>query len=578
MRNIPFTLSLKEAHESIDFSKLVKYGDIWTPLSIEAGDIMRADLPTFYKFRNHQHGDLGLDAQRYHDSRYDGFVNFNQHAGLYDPDSNLQLRPRNTLVLGFDLDVESYDIRYVRLVRFSYNVDKSRDPIEEPQFYPEDIRHFTKPVVFEGRRIDFALFDTAAIGRLCDKTSTITSKQVITKISNSLTASEEGRYFLPECGLEGTVFVPAIDPRKWKEGLNFDLSENEHQEYKGINFFDLDESYQNEMIEDALWVMAERANVRRHQFFHERDLLYQAEKRIRRKIRDSVRKSAIRRLGLDNFDRGVRQQIIGSVIDDIERADKALVDKFAELESEGNVPDISLASGKRASVQTLLGRAVEKYQAQAEHKKRLFAAASIGRVTDELRDTFEAVGVGGLKREPSIEIPGPLFRWRFLMLRAPDLQDPSNYSDVSFRPCIVWNGFWSLNDNGEPELAGLELYPCTRHAESFSWKMGIETPLKTRSNRTSYLIPELLIRAPISAEYFHPNQPGVNNFANLDRQDRAGFEVKLSMFDKYDGKQTVWGLQEKPKNWLPIEDESFFTLPEDSMRFARRRNRSRAPV
>ena len=50
----------------------------------------------------------------------DGVINF--HHGLYNPDTNVQLTPRNTLVLGFDMDVDTYDIRYVRLARFSHNI------------------------------------------------------------------------------------------------------------------------------------------------------------------------------------------------------------------------------------------------------------------------------------------------------------------------------------------------------------------------------------------------------------------------------------------------------------------------
>ncbi len=572
MRNIPFTMSLREAHRGTDFSKLVKYGDIWAPLNIAAGDIMRADLATHYKFSHLRTDSIGLDAQKDHDPRRDGFVNFNQHAGLFDPDSKFQPLPRNTVVLGFDLDVETYDVRYVRLARFSYNVDKSRDPLTEPQFFEDDIRHFAKPVTLEGRRINFAFFDTGEIGRMCDRTGIITSEKVIERIKDALTASEDERHYIPKCGLEGTLFVPAIDPRKWREATDFELAENDHPDYKGMNFFDLDEESQNELIEDALWVMAERVNTRRHQFFHERDLLYQAERRIKRKVRDSVRKAAIRRMGLDRFDRGVRQDIIGSVIDDIDRADKALVDKFAALEDEGEIKaEVSLASGKRASVKTLLSRAVDKYQAEAERRKRLFTYANRGELTADLRQAFENVGVGGLKREPNIEIPGDLFRWRFLMLRVPDLHDPSNFSDVSYRPCIVWDGFWSLNEQGEPELAGLELYPCTRHAEDFSWKLGIETPLRTKSKRASFLIPELLIRAPMSTEYFHPQQPTVNSFRNLNAGDRYGFEVKREIFAEHRGEPKVWGLQERPKNWLPIDDEVFFELPENAMQFARRK-------
>lgn len=567
MRNIPFSLSLKEAHESVDFSKLVKYGEVWTPLSTEAGDVMRADLPTFYKFDNHGRGDLGLDAQQGHNSRLDGFFNFNQHAGLYDPDSDHQLMPRNTIVLGFDYDIETYDIRYVRLARFSYSVDSSRDAVIEPQFWPEQISHFTKPVVFKGGKIDFAYFDSGAIGRLCDKVGTITKSSAIEKIKDALFASEDSRSYMPD-DLEGTIFVPAVDPRKWKEGVKFDLVENARDNYKGVVFSDLDESAQDEIIEDALWVMAERVSERRHQFFHEKDLLRRSERKIQRKTRLVVRRAAIKRLGLDSLDNVSRREVIGSVIDDLDKSDKALVDKFANLE-DGDLPDLSLASGKRASVQTLLGRAVEKYREEAEAKKQLFEDSCKGKLTEDLRAKFESVGVGGLKREPNIEISGSLFRWRLLMMRVPDLNDPSAYSDVTYRPCVVWNGFWSLNEQGTPELAGLELYPITRHAENFSWKMGIESPLKTKSVKTSFLIPELLIRAPISAEYFQPNQPSINSFMNLGKADRRGFETKLQVFNERVGEPKVWGLQERPVNWLPIEEEGFMNLPEDSMRFAR---------
>ena len=572
MRNIPFTLSLKEAHESVDFSKLVKYGEVWTPLSIEAGDVMRADLPTYYNFKNHGRGDLGLDAQQGYDSRLNGFFNFNQHAGLYDPDSKFQLMPRNTIVLGFDVDIETYDVRYVRLARFSYGVDSSSDPIIEPQFWPEQISHFAKPVVFKGRKIDFAYFDSGAIGRLCDKVGTITKPSAITKIRDALFASEEQRSYLPD-DLEGTLFVPAIDPRKWKQGIDFSLIENDRPDYKGTDFSHLDEASQNEFIEDALWVMAERVSARRHQFFHERDLLFRAERTIQRKTRTAVRKAAVKRLGLDELDSETRRKVIGSVIDDLDKSDKALVDKFANLDEE-DTPNLSLTSGKRASVQTLLGRAVEKYQAEAVEKKRLFEDACQGTLTQGLRDKFESVGIGGLKKEPNIEISGPLFRWRLLMMRVPDLNDPEQYSDVTYRPCVVWNGFWSLNEQGDPELAGLELYPITRHAENFSWKMGIENPLKTKSTRTSFIIPELLIRAPMSTEYFQPNQPPINNFMNLGKADRASFETKLNIFGEHVGAPNIWGLQERPQNWISIEDDGFFELPEESMRFARRQAQS----
>ncbi len=563
MRNLPYHMSLKEAHESIDFSKLAKYDDMWVPLSLKAGDVMRADLPTYMKHKPQHRGFLGLDGQKYHNTKRDGFVNFNYHAGLYDPDSKKQLAPRNTLVLGLDLDADSYDIRYVRLARFTYSVDTHDDPETHPQFWPEEIGHFAKPVVFNGHKIDFVPFDSTAIGRMCDKPGTIVKTSALRKLEKALICSEDDRTFLPPDGLEGTIFVPALDPRQWKEAHDFDLAENESDAYKGTCFTHLDEAAQDELIEDALWLMAERINARRHQFMHERDERFRFEHRMKKRARTGYRNNHMRRIGLGDASAQERQEILGSVIDDLNKSDHALVDAIAATANEDDLKALQTPSGKRAGVNTLLERAAKKYQDASQKRKRLYTAACKGAPTEELLQEFSAVGVGGLKREPNIQIPGDLFRGRFMMLRIPDLLEPDQFAQDVHRPCVLWNAFWSMSKEGDLELAGMELYPCTRQGQNFQWRMGIQPPLNSLSTNPTYLIPEMMIRAPISAEYFQPQQHGANWFANLKVSAMSGFETKLQIFEEQVGEPRIFGLQERPKNWIPVDDKNFFTRPDD---------------
>ena len=50
--------------------------------------------------------------------------------------------------------------------------------------------------------------------------------------------------------------MPSLDPREWRNGIDFDLAENDGEDYNGRSFFDMDEDEQDELIEDAMWVMA----------------------------------------------------------------------------------------------------------------------------------------------------------------------------------------------------------------------------------------------------------------------------------------------------------------------------------
>ena len=162
-----------------------------------------------------------------------------------------------------------------------------------------------------------------------------------------------------------------------------------------------------------------------------------------------------------------------------------------------------------------------------------------------LKDQFEQ------RRPPkTITLPKHLWQGRYLMLNIGELDKGPSQSDgtVFHRPCAVWKAY---ADKVSGELVGLELHPVTRkQAKNFIFKMSV-FPLKTESERESFLIADCLIRVPLTAEYFHEN--AVPNFYELPADKMKTFIAKKDAFSRRDGVPLVVGLENIPENWVEVE-------------------------
>ncbi|MCB9988823.1 MAG: hypothetical protein H6868_05740 [Rhodospirillales bacterium] len=149
-----------------------------------------------------------------------------------------------------------------------------------------------------------------------------------------------------------------------------------------------------------------------------------------------------------------------------------------------------------------------------------------------------------------IELPSFLWQGRYISMKINSLMDES-VSGNAFRPCIVWKLY---EDRNTGELAGMELHPCTRNsADNFKYKMPAN-PLYTRSLNPGFLVADCLVRVPFHPRYFQDSAH--TRFNELPGDKFMKFRTRRDHVMSNGNDLRIWGLKERPENWVerPLEE------------------------
>jgi len=560
MRNLPITNALAEARDCLNFSCYLNYADLWVPMTLKAGDIVRVDLPTRVPKTGLEsfHGALGLDAIA-HDLSEGRRFNKNYHAGIFNQGSGKLLMPRNAVVLGFDLTLDGYEIERVRLLRFSNGVD-DRDfhpdvDQTQPVFEVGEIRHFSRPVTIRTSRLDIVPLTSLFFGAFSvDKSGSVHSPQALEKIKAAFRAAygmrEKAMRLFPD--LEGTFFVPSLNPADWDNAFDFDLDENRHPIYTGIQYKDLDPGIRETLKEEAMEVRLQKVAARKDMFFAQMDFLEKMEKKRWKQSREKKSRKRSLLFDLRRLSHETRVQTVSDAIDAISAQDMDTWREITVSAKEKRVPDFKKVRDI-LPLPALLKSLSEKRTREASILSLSFRERCRGVPDDDLLADLKRIGVGNLLREPTVHLPDQLWRGRYLNLKIPDIYDEDVINTSSFRPCMIWDAFGLIDEEGNAVLAGLELYPCTRHsAKGSRFKMGVR-PLDTKNKRQTFLLADILIRVPVTSQFFHINQPPAQGFFHLTQNQLHEFDVKRRIHNDLEGEPKVWGIKNRPADWVLMD-------------------------
>lgn len=519
MRNYQWEAFSNAASRSMDFRNYLYYGDVWVPSNLKQGDVIRADLPTYF----------GKD--------------------------NPEIKPRNCLVLGVDIDPHSMQLEAIRIVRLSYagafEQPKSHEIVLDPREdgYRFKLNGLRQAAVLRTGQIEVLRIDSSNFGFKIDRLGSF-SPEVYGMIAKSLSDGyEEKRRFKSQKGLyavslEQTVYAGGVDPQDWAHSDAFHLDEAriEHDRGGSSNFRMLSPETQSILTERMAKQLPEMILTSKLQRYSEESRtvkLSNDQLETQRSIRKLLRI-------MSNPRKQYSAKEMGALIASAVREYGWL---FPEDQKAAPVPTALEAI---PNFQKLLEAHFNIASENGSNKQRLaqiFVKQSID--PNSLRD-LETLGVGGLMREPTINLPEQLWRGRYLMMRIPNLGRPDDMKEESYRPCALWRAFAKANELGEPVLAGLELHPCTREsAHNYSHKMKVR-PLDTTVPLDSFLIASLAIRAPISSQYFQPFQPQQGNFYELLPHMVDAFETKRRIVEEGNGMK-IYGLQTIPEDWIEIQ-------------------------
>jgi hypothetical protein len=525
MRNLAWKVFSDVARRHIDFRNYIFAGDVWIPHNLKQGDIIRADIPT--------------------DVNGDG---------------NLEICPRNCLVLGVDIDPINMTLQAIRVMKLSYQVNDASELGHEIFLDTEDkilrskLGGLRRPAILRTGTVEILEPNSANFGFCMDRIGRF-HEDLFPMIQEAIHRGYENvRHRKSDDtplsrGIGKTIFVSGIEPSTWSESDVFRLTEAEidHNLNHGYNFRQMPAQEQAALAEKMELEMPYLILESQYQRFIDigrNRALSKIEKetmRANQKLRASMRRgyshshgsktdmlelinTAMRefkedQIGLSTFDIDTRSRPLFSIPD----LEELLKRRFGFLE-QGNDSALSLSSQ--------------------------FIKQSID--PDSLRD-LETLGIGGLKREASVELPKQLWRGRYIMMRIPNLMDSEDQSEFVYRPCALWKAYAKMDADGMPVLAGMELHPCTRgSAHLFSHKMKVR-PLDTTVPVPSYLIADLQIRADISAQFLQPIQPRVGTFFELLPHMVESFDIKRDLAAQSDAGIKTFGLTEVPHDWIEID-------------------------
>ena len=519
MRNQNWRVFSEQARRNLDFRQYLYQGDIWVPRKLKQGDVIRADLPT----RNTQ--------------------------------GEMEVMPRNCLVLGVDIDSQSMQLEAVRIMRLSYAgvFDGARDHeiILDPQesAYRFKLNGLKHAAVLRTGHVEILRAGSEFFGFAMDRLGSF-SEEVFDEISEAIEKGykaerQYNRLRSPvDFGIQGSFFASGLDPKDWEHSDAFRLDEARlnHANGQGASFrLSSPETQQvlTERMERHAPVAMLSSKEHRYREKGYQNQLTQEERETQRAIRKLLRSMANPRITLS------RQELSRLINVAVREYGVAVTD---ELKPADTMSSIAAIPEFANLLEQHFGISPDKKEEQQKRLTQIFSSQSID--PNSLRD-LETLGIGGLVRDDVIRLPQQLWRGRYVMMRIPNLGHQGYSREETYRPCALWRAFAKVNEQGDPELAALELHPCTRDsAEHYTHKMKVR-PLDTTVPTPSFLIADLAIRAPITPQYFQPFQPQQGNFYELLPNMVDAFEQKRRMVET-SGDMKIFGMKTLPEDWVEI--------------------------
>lgn len=517
LRNREWTRVYNEAIRFINYNTHIYRDDVWVPIGLKQGDIMRADLMT-------------------------------AHNGA----GSAERCPRNTLFIGALIDKQTMQVMGMAVMPLSYNTldhNPEHEILISPYVYPfkELTVGLRREALLRSARVDYIPVNSEHLGFFVDRNGLI-KKGAFKAFQQSIDAGAQLRekrglhvtdksFSLDDCYL-----VPSLNPDLWDEEAPFTLSEHE-----GVLM-----RYADLSVEDQSLLKAE----------YKEDLLFQLmESRVQRlKEKDHRFQMTAGRLRREREDLRIFKEYVRNNRPDIGDEGMAHIVSAAIKSITANTPeklegdDQRLTQSQIPSIKTLLDEQMAIYIGQLDVKARGLASIFNQYIDGESLSALVDLGIGGLNRDEKIELPQQLWRGRVIMMRVPDLNQESMKNDAVRRPCVIHKVYAKIDENtGEPLLAGIEAYPYTRsQAASFTYKMGIRSPVKSKRDATSWLIADVMIRAPLTEEYFHPRQ-AADLYFDPTKSQMEVFDVKRKVQTDRGLSPRIYGMKEIPADWIEID-------------------------
>lgn len=480
---------------------------VWTPKNIERGQILRCDLPTDY-----------------------------------DRDGYVTLSPRNILCLGVDVDPETLEPIAIRALRFSYKANSYNSDLDllisksdpEAQYGTENT--FTKDAILRtASSVDVIPFNSAYWGHFIEVQGRI-SPEYMPHIEDAIERGYEQRRCLQvrnhaESDIRNSLTLPALVPNIMEKASSFMPSEKVENSY-----FDLSAENKEELHGNLLGKQIIAAQTRGSQISLEKNdnKAFQRQHEQLEAVLEKARKDynattlkEIMALAAEKMAAYQNSALANQYTDDYTNEGKDM-SQFEALASNSN---------KLIDMPTI-SKIIEDCALEIENEKDLKSAA-VARLKGQKADknSIEKLadfGIGGMVREPNINLHEYMWKGRYHMLRLPSLVNPALMDDLTNRPCALTRAWVRPDDNGDLRISHMAFIPCTRgESNHFKYKMKTK-PLDTTVKKPTMLIAEMEIIVPVDAENFQPNQPDIGTFYELlPHQVDAMFKKRDLALEEY---------------------------------------------
>lgn len=507
MRNYSWQAAHIVAGETLDLNNYHRHNDVWIQKDLAQGDIIRCDLPTDF-----------------------------MQTGTPE------IKPRNCLLLGIDLNKETSEIDALRVVRFSYFVFDQTEGIEllierdDPRFQGR-ISGLTRQAVLRTQRIDIIPATSAYLGFYMDRVGKMDPAlfpTVNAHLQEAITRGGGQFRFHDDVSVNDSVLVPSLDPGRFGRNFSFAMPAKAGKSLESLPEEEKESFVRHLQGELLTREMGRALQIRVEKQESQKMSDVEREKQLAiRRVMSAIRGASRNSMRLTaSFERVI--DVAGAAVAGAQEGDE-IGNNGTKLK---DIPDY------RALLRAHFGLSADD---KALARPKIQVNRSVDR--DSLHD-LQTLGVGGLLREPTINLPEHLWRGRYLMMRIADLRNSENMNNA-FRPCAIWKAYAKPDENGDPMLAGFELYPCTRSAAGdFRHKMKVR-PLDTTVPVPSFLIAEMIIRAPLNSRYFQPDQREDFYYELLPHQIEH-FQIKRDMASQDPRGVSIFGLREVPSEWVEL--------------------------
>ena len=466
---------------------------VWAPQNIQRGQILRCDLPTDY-----------------------------------DRDGYVTLSPRNLLCLGVDVDPKTLQPIAVRALRFSYN-STGFDPAHELLLEKGDpeVRYgtgntFSKDAVLRtGSAIDIIPFNSVYWGHFIDTIGTITP-EYMPHIEEAIERGYANRKYAgirnyAEINTRDSLSLSALDPDIIKNISKFLPSEQ-----VGYSLLEMDAVDQEELCEKLLDQQVFLAHWREDQIGFEKNSNRSFQRQRMQKEAEIIK--LLRQARRDHKAEDLKSilTLTANKMADYQKAvfaqqytdDDVALSKSFDIFVDRS-PSECLKMEKMPTVADILAESAGEIE-----KRKDLKGAAIQRIDGQKADqnSIEKLadfGIGGLAREPDINLHEYMWLGRYHMLRIPSLINQEAMDDLTNRPCALTRAWVRPDDNGDLHISHMAFVPCTRgESKNFKYKMKTK-PLDTTVKKPTMLISEMEVIVPVNAENFQPNQPDTGTFYEL---------------------------------------------------------------